>query len=238
MSTYEIQVKDVGTVSVTKKHGMKSVRLKISPRGEYKVSAPWFVPRSSIEKFVNERREWMIHHGTGMQTSYYDGMALQIGLILSIKNGAPRNSSKIVDKYLIVSFSSTKFENRPEQIAYIEKKIVKIMLEKAELELLPRLEYLAKLTGHSFEQAFAKRLTSRWGSCDSKQNITLNVYLVQLPEELIDYVILHELAHTKYMNHSAEFWSHLAIYCTDYKKLRSRLKSADPKIYEHNTLMA
>ena len=112
------------------------------------------------------------------------------------------------------------------------------MLEQAEHELLPRLADLATQTNHSFNQAYAKRLTSRWGSCDSKQNIILNVYLVQLPPELIDYVIFHELAHTQHMNHSAQFWNHLAKYCPEYKALRKRLRSVDPKIYELNTLMA
>jgi hypothetical protein len=56
---------------------------------------------------------------------------------------------------------------------------------------------------------FIKNLKSKWGSCSSAQNINLSLLLVLLPSHLIDYIILHELAHTRHMNHSKAYWDYL-----------------------------
>jgi len=65
---------------------------------------------------------------------------------------------------------------------------------------------------------------TRWGSCSAKNNISLNIKLVNLPEELIEYVILHELVHTKIKNHQEEFWSELAKYVENPRALQTKLK--------------
>ena len=65
---------------------------------------------------------------------------------------------------------------------------------------------------------------TRWGSCSPNNNISLNMKLVRLPDDLIDYVILHELVHTRIKNHSKKFWDELNVYICDAKKLERRLK--------------
>jgi hypothetical protein len=77
-------------------------------------------------------------------------------------------------------------------------------------QILPqRLELLAKANGYNYNRLSIKRTLTRWGSCSSKNNINLSIYLMKLPDELIDYIILHELAHTKVKNHKLEFWREL-----------------------------
>ena len=78
---------------------------------------------------------------------------------------------------------------------------------KAKRRLTRRLKYLAGQQGFTYNRVFIRNQKSRWGSCSSKNNISLNMKIVRLPEELIDYVILHELAHTRIKNHSHDFWS-------------------------------
>ncbi|MFC1990575.1 M48 family metallopeptidase [Chloroflexota bacterium] len=65
---------------------------------------------------------------------------------------------------------------------------------------------------------------TRWGSCSHKNNINLNMKLVLLPDELVDYVILHELVHTRIHNHSKRFWVELDKYVGDGKLMTSRIK--------------
>jgi predicted metal-dependent hydrolase len=57
-----------------------------------------------------------------------------------------------------------------------------------------------------------------WGSCNYKNEINFNIYLMKLPMELIEYVVIHELAHIKHKNHSKKFWNLVEYYCEDYKK--------------------
>jgi predicted metal-dependent hydrolase len=68
------------------------------------------------------------------------------------------------------------------------------------------LEQLAREHGFSFASMQVRFQKSRWGSCSSKGRISLNVCLIFLPELLVRYILLHELCHTRQMNHSAAFW--------------------------------
>jgi len=70
---------------------------------------------------------------------------------------------------------------------------------------------------------------TRWGSCSTKGNVNFNWKLILMPEEILDYVIVHELAHLKEMNHSAEFWDEVAAVIPDYKKHRQWLKENGSK---------
>ena len=79
--------------------------------------------------------------------------------------------------------------------------------EKA--RLIKRLDELSQKQGLPYNRVFVKRQKTRWGSCSFKKNINLNIQLTALPEALMDYAIVHELVHTKILNHSREFWDEL-----------------------------
>jgi len=83
---------------------------------------------------------------------------------------------------------------------------------------------LAKKHNFNYQKLTIKNTKTRWGSCSFKNNINLSLHLMRLKEELIDYVILHELVHTKVKNHSKEFWMTLDIHCPESKKLDKELK--------------
>ncbi|MFC1921207.1 M48 family metallopeptidase [Chloroflexota bacterium] len=104
--------------------------------------------------------------------------------------------------------------------------ITSFSLDKAEArrKLTGRLDYLAEKHGFSYNRVFIRNQRTRWGSCSHNNNISLNMKLLHLPEELMDYVILHELVHTRIMNHSRAFWAELDNYVPNSKKKASRLK--------------
>lgn len=95
---------------------------------------------------------------------------------------------------------------------------------KAKEKLIGRLDELAVKHGFTYNRVFIRNQKTKWGSCSRQNNIGLNVKLVVLPDELIDYVILHELAHTKVRNHSRHFWAYLDGIVENVKALDSRLK--------------
>lgn len=70
-----------------------------------------------------------------------------------------------------------------------------------------------------------KDYRTKWGTCDSKGNLTFNWRLLLLPSFLSDYIIIHELCHLKHLNHSKRFWNLVAEYCENYKEYRSKLSS-------------
>ena len=89
--------------------------------------------------------------------------------------------------------------------------------------LIDRLNFLSKKHGFNYSRVFIKNQKTRWGSCSGKNNINLNINLIRLPDELIDYTILHELVHTRVKNHGRRFWDQMDKLVGDAKKLDSKL---------------
>ena len=87
-----------------------------------------------------------------------------------------------------------------------------------------KLNDFAKQMNVHFNMVRIKNVKTIWGSCSSKKNLNFNFKLFFLPEALIDYVFVHELAHLKHMNHSKAFWSEVEKQIPDYKKRREELK--------------
>ena len=95
---------------------------------------------------------------------------------------------------------------------------------QAKRKLTRRLKYLAGKHGLTYNRVFIRDQKTRWGSCSHKNNISLNMKLVKLPNELMDYVILHELVHTRVKDHSNGFWAELNRLVGNGKGMASRLR--------------
>ncbi len=95
---------------------------------------------------------------------------------------------------------------------------------KAKRKLTRRLKHLAGKHGFTYNRVFIRNQKTRWGSCSHKNNINLNMKIIHLPEELMDYVILHELAHTRFKNHNNNFWAELNRLVGNGKGMASRLR--------------
>ncbi len=85
----------------------------------------------------------------------------------------------------------------------------KISEAQAKRALVRRLREIAEMYGFTYTKVTIRKQKTRWGSCSVKNNISLNINLVRLPDDLRDYVLLHELVHTRIRNHSKAFWSEL-----------------------------
>lgn len=91
--------------------------------------------------------------------------------------------------------------------------------------ITPRVEYFSNVMGYEYEEIKYRKMKSRWGSCSSKKVLTFNTELIKTKKELIDYVIVHELAHLEHMNHSLEFHSLVEKHLPDSKRYRTELKN-------------
>ena len=87
-----------------------------------------------------------------------------------------------------------------------------------------RTGYYARKMDVTYGRISIREQKTRWGSCSSAGNVNFNYQLYYLTDELLDYVVVHELAHRRHMNHSKEFWSEVARYCPDYRARRKQLK--------------
>ncbi|MDD5091889.1 MAG: M48 family metallopeptidase [Candidatus Wallbacteria bacterium] len=97
--------------------------------------------------------------------------------------------------------------------------IDRALMQEARLMLPSRLEKLASLHGFTFARVTVKNMVSRWGSCTLKNDINLSMHMVCLPDDLIDYILIHELAHTRVRSHGPKFWSLLESVLPDARRL-------------------
>lgn len=104
------------------------------------------------------------------------------------------------------------------------KRAAELDVNAARRTLVDRLAELARRNGFSYNRVSIRRQKTRWGSCSSRNNISLNMSLVLLPLELMDYVILHELLHTRIRNHSRRFWAELDTLVGDARAFDARMK--------------
>ena len=95
---------------------------------------------------------------------------------------------------------------------------------KIQLKIGKRVRHYCEAMGVTVGYVTVKNQKTRWGSCSAKGNVNFNYQLAFLPDELLDYVVIHELAHRHHMNHSRAFWAEVEKYCPDYLERREQLK--------------
>lgn len=102
---------------------------------------------------------------------------------------------------------------------------IKNFIVSAKAVIPSRVAYFASVIGVSYGKTTIRRARTLWGSCTVKGNLNFNCLLVCLPNDVCDYVIIHELCHRKQMNHSPKFWALVSQYCPEYKTRRKWLKT-------------
>ncbi|MCK4810040.1 MAG: M48 family metallopeptidase [Candidatus Omnitrophica bacterium] len=120
--------------------------------------------------------------------------------------------------YIRISEIEKKHKSRLKNLGSINK-------NEARKKLISRLEELSKQHGFTYNRIFIRNQRTRWGSCSAKNNINLNIKLIQLPDKLIDYIILHELVHTRIKNHSKDFWTELNRLIGNARILRAEIRT-------------
>lgn len=100
----------------------------------------------------------------------------------------------------------------------------KVELQNIKNKFADRVSYFAEIMNVTFGRITIRNQKTRWGSCSTKGNLNFNYQLYYLPDEILDYVVVHELSHRKHMDHSKEFWTEVGKHCPNYRKLRKNLK--------------
>ena len=130
-------------------------------------------------------------------------------------------------KGIEIDFTASKFKvSAPKELQQQEQlrsAFEQFFREKAKEKIPPRVRKWSKETGLAFHELKIRSLEKRWGSCTPSNNIIINTEAIKLPYQLIDYIIVHELAHTKVKNHSKEFWAEVAKHLPNWKELDKRM---------------
>jgi len=127
-------------------------------------------------------------------------------------------------RYEWIRKSQEKMKRHESEFNQHADKVVDIDRGKAKRKLKARLNALAKRHGFTYNKVYIRNQKMRWGSCSPTNNISLNIRLVRLPEDLLDYVLLHELVHTRKKNHGVEFWAELNKLVGNGKAIAAKLR--------------
>ncbi len=226
----DIEIPGVGPATIYKRRGMRNIRISVTPAGKVRINLPKWAPYITGQRFATRNREWILSQLSKRETVLIkDGDTVGRGSVVRIeRTGGTRTTTKVTSQLILLR---TPLEPTSEEF----QKKARAACEKAlkfqgEAYLPSRLSELARANGFKYKDVTIKRLTSRWGSCSPKKHINLSFFLMQLPDNLIDYVILHELTHTEQMNHGPKFWARLDKALPGAKQIRKQMRGYTPHL--------
>lgn len=224
-----VEVPDLGRVKLYKRRGTRSIKITITNDDYVRVSLPTWVPYRAGLEFAKSKKAWVAQHKKP-STSFTDKMAIGKSHRLKIifDQNIHNPSTRITGSEIVVKVSNANSLSTAHARNLIVKAAERALTKEAKTLLPQKLLSLSKRHDISYKELRVKKLKTRWGSCNQQKVITLNIYLMLLPWELIDYVILHELTHTKHLNHSQNFWKFLKSQLPDTERLKKDIKTYQP----------
>ncbi len=228
--TVTYQLEGVGPVLIQKKKGTKRVSVRIDHDGNPKVTLPYFAPYKFAYEFVESRKEWIMDHATSTPL-ISDGSIIGNQFRINLQTTAgEKYRHKLKDNSITISIPASAVAGSDQAQEHIRAKIIESLRSVAKKDFPKRIRQLSETLGLEFNNLTIKKTHSRWGSCSRGQNINLSLYLAQLDQSLVEYVMIHELCHTKHLNHSKSFWTLVEKCEPNHKELRKTLKSIKPTL--------
>ena len=210
------------TYTLKRSSKRRSIGLRIDDRG-LTVSMPLRASESWLHDVLQDRANWVLEKLDGWQARKPEVMCWMDGEFI------PYLGEQLTLR--VVQFATPAYQNGTELWvrgeggeAGIEQRVSQWYRKQAQALFAARAAHYAALMNVSPAVIKLSTAKTRWGSCTSGGTVRLNLQLIKLPQYLIDYVVVHELAHLREMNHSAAFWGVVGGSCPDYAKLRRELK--------------
>ena len=205
----------------------RTLSISINENAELIVRAPHQLSMNKIHDFINEKKKWVnrqqkIVNNRLSDSSFDKDMALLLGSLYPIKVKTDQSKK--------LYFNGEEFLVRSSDQELIHSSLKKWYKKKFREVAIPRLTYFADKYNLSVNQVRIKEQKTLWGSCSSRNNINLNYLLIMAPMNVIDYVIIHELAHTTHRNHSSHFWKTVESMMPNFKEAKTWLKDYGYKL--------
>lgn len=224
---------EFGSISLRRSAKASHVRIRVGPDGRLRASLPLYAPLFLVKRLLKTSRPQLRAMLAEQQsdTTFEDGMQIGKSHTLIVRTGSARQvAAKRHGQQIVVSLPEGKNLHEAPVARIVRDAVIDALRLEAKSYLPKRLAYLAAMYGFSYEKVRFSHASGRWGSCSTNGTISLNIALMKLPFELIDYVLIHELSHTEQMNHSSEFWQLVETADPHYKHHRLLLKKESPSI--------
>lgn len=229
MPSKDFILSDDLVVTVNKRRRSRYLRLSITPTGQARVSIPAWAPYKAGVDFAKQREDWIrgqrvatkpLRHGQAVGKAHH--------LQFVVNAGASGVKTRLAGTAVTVRHPADTDFDHPDVQKAAQTACIKALRRQAEQLLPGRLKDLADAHGFDYGLVRIKHMKSRWGSCDQDKHITLNLFLMQLPWDLIDYVLLHELTHTRILRHGPGFWQAMGEILPDARARKKLLRDYHP----------
>ncbi len=232
MSSKRIQISEIGSIQFVKSERAKHINITVKSFQNVKVTVPVGVSFEAAEKVVNDKLSWIRKHQVKMKKFEKEPLIFnestefstkQHRLIIS-KTNSNETTAKISGGEINVFYPANLDVGHKSVQFFVRRVIEEALRMEAKQHVPARVSELAIKYGFTYNKVFIKNIKSRWGSCSKKGNLNFSLHLMCLPYELIDYLILHELAHTVEHNHSKKYWAVLDNIYGNTKEVDRKLK--------------
>ncbi len=224
----------LGPIEIERVARAHNIRITVR-RGRVRVAYPWFTSRERALQFLDTKLDWVRatlekqQHTEASRIIRPPFRTRQHELRIVPDAEATRATIRLTNDAITLRLPSSADIADRENQELINKGITEALRSEAR-ELLPSMvETVSQRIGLSYRSIAIRATRSKWGSCSSRNDLSLSVYLMLLPDHLIEYIITHELCHTVHRNHSAAFHAlvdhHL---CGREKELNCELKQYHP----------
>jgi predicted metal-dependent hydrolase len=180
---------------------VRHARISVDHELNVKIVIPMRYTRAHLDVLLEEKKRWIAKQVAHFVLARERAVKLADHEVLYL--GAPRP----------VSFDTTN-----------TKLLEEWYRTEAKQYVFSRVETLASQHGYTYNRLFIRGSKTRWGSCSRQKNLSFNWRLMKTPPHVVDYLILHELAHTVHFNHSKRFWARVEATCPDYRVAERWLK--------------
>ena len=204
---------EFGSITFRKRKGLRRINLSVKSDHEINVSLPYHVSYDDANKFVHEKADWIrkTQKELGKIKPVFFDKTTQFATHshkLKLLEHDEKHVRRVItnDGFLVIYYPKNADINSVKLQNIFKQCVLDTLFIEAKEYLPKRLEFLANKYNFRYNQVRIKNNSSNLGSCSYRNNINLNLHIMRLSDELIDYVILHELCHTVEKNHGERFW--------------------------------
>jgi predicted metal-dependent hydrolase len=241
-----LQLADCPPITYTRRRGQKSIRIRVKS-DQIAVSAPYFCAEKAIHAFVNEKESWIrsalnrmnrkrISQQNLLEYHQHDLLLRGEWVPITVRHARPGEKKWLLTerKGRIDAYPpDTDIYNSRNLFSSLENAVITVpdevkrdfLFEVARAELPIRFNEIASELPFKWTRLFIRSQRTKWGTCSSKGNISLNWRLIMCPPEIVRYLVVHELCHTVHMNHSKSYWKLVHKYFPNVDSANKWLKS-------------
>jgi hypothetical protein len=224
---------EFGKITIRRSARSSQIRVRVAPDGSLRASMPLYAPIFLVKRLVKNSRPELreIIQRSYKPGNYSNGTSIGKSHRLVVRHADDgKLAVRRYNQEIILHLPLGVNVDDPDVTKQLTSAVISALRVEAKSYLPKRLMFLANKHGLKYRRVRFSHASGRWGSCSSNGTVSLNIALMKLPFELIDYVIIHELVHTIHMNHSRDFWALVAKADPDFKAHRKLLKQESPSI--------